>query len=163
MMLYFIVWFVTSHENISYYITSYTTNNTLHYTTLHHLTLHLIISDGWQHETQILTWVLSYDKVHSPDALSICSASAAMCISEVRTCAHMHVHVLTHIHMHIHIYLYLHMYLRRWCLICFGMCVFVILWSLEWQTCKYEHERERKRTSLCVLINFNLHFIKSAH
>ena len=33
MMLYFIVWFVTSHENISYYITSYTTNNTLHYTT----------------------------------------------------------------------------------------------------------------------------------
>lgn len=39
--------------------------------------------DGWQHETQILTWVLSYDKVHSPEALSICSASAAMCISEV--------------------------------------------------------------------------------
>ena len=42
-----------------------------------------ISSDGWQHETQILTWVLSYDKIHSPEALSICSASAAMCISEV--------------------------------------------------------------------------------
>ena len=44
-----------------------------------------ISSDGWQHETQILTWVLSYDKIHSPEALSICSASAAMCISEVGT------------------------------------------------------------------------------
>jgi ribonuclease PH len=42
-----------------------------------------MIADGWQHETQILTWVLSYDKIHSPEALSICSASAAMCISEV--------------------------------------------------------------------------------
>ena len=42
-----------------------------------------MIADGWQHDTQILTWVMSYDKVHSPEALSICSASAAMCVSEV--------------------------------------------------------------------------------
>ena len=42
-----------------------------------------MITDGWQHDTQILTWVMSYDKKHSPEALSICSAAAAMCISEV--------------------------------------------------------------------------------
>lgn len=42
-----------------------------------------MIAEGWQHETQILTWVLSYDKQHSPDALAINAASAAMCISEV--------------------------------------------------------------------------------
>jgi polyribonucleotide nucleotidyltransferase len=44
-----------------------------------------MIMDGWQHETQILTWVLSYDKKHPPEALSICSASAAMCVSDVST------------------------------------------------------------------------------
>lgn len=42
-----------------------------------------MISDGWQHETQILTWVLSYDKIHATEPLSICSASAAMCVSQV--------------------------------------------------------------------------------
>ena len=42
-----------------------------------------MIADGWQHETQILAWVLSYDKINSPEALSICAASAAMCVSEV--------------------------------------------------------------------------------
>ena len=42
-----------------------------------------MITDGWQHDTQILTWVMSYDKKHSPEALSICSAAAAMCISAV--------------------------------------------------------------------------------
>ena len=42
-----------------------------------------MIADGWQHDTQILTWVMSYDKKHSPEALSICSAAAAMCISAV--------------------------------------------------------------------------------
>ena len=42
-----------------------------------------MIAEGWQHETQILTWVLSYDRRLPPDALSICSASAAMCISQV--------------------------------------------------------------------------------
>jgi len=42
-----------------------------------------MIVDGWQHETQILSWVLSYDKKLPPEALAICSASAAMCVSEV--------------------------------------------------------------------------------
>ena len=42
-----------------------------------------MIKEGWQHETQILSWVLSYDKKHSPDALAICSSSAAMMVSEV--------------------------------------------------------------------------------
>ena len=42
-----------------------------------------MISEGWQHDTQILTWVLSYDKIHPSEALSICSASAAMSISDV--------------------------------------------------------------------------------
>lgn len=42
-----------------------------------------MIADGWQHETQILAWVLSYDKIHSPEPLAICAASAAMCVSEV--------------------------------------------------------------------------------
>ena len=32
-----------------------------------------MIKEGWQHETQILSWVLSYDKKHSPDALAICA------------------------------------------------------------------------------------------
>ena len=43
-----------------------------------------MIAEGWQHETQILTWLLSYDKKHPPEALSICCASAAMSISNVR-------------------------------------------------------------------------------
>lgn len=42
-----------------------------------------MIAEGWQHETQILAWVMSYDKQHSPDALAINAASAAMCLSEV--------------------------------------------------------------------------------
>jgi polyribonucleotide nucleotidyltransferase len=42
-----------------------------------------MIKEGWQHETQILSWVLSYDKKQSPDPLAICSSSAAMMVSEV--------------------------------------------------------------------------------
>lgn len=42
-----------------------------------------MIVEGWQHDTQILAWVLSYDKQHPPEALSINAASAAMCISDV--------------------------------------------------------------------------------
>lgn len=42
-----------------------------------------MIQEGWQHETQVLSWVLSYDKQHTPDTLSICSASAAMMVSAV--------------------------------------------------------------------------------
>lgn len=42
-----------------------------------------MIRDGWQHDTQVLAWVLSYDKTHPIEALAICAASAAMSISEV--------------------------------------------------------------------------------
>lgn len=42
-----------------------------------------MIDSGWQHDTQILTWVLSYDKTNGPEALAICAASAATAISEV--------------------------------------------------------------------------------
>jgi len=42
-----------------------------------------MIKDGWQHETQLLTWLLSYDKIQPPEALAICSASAALAISPV--------------------------------------------------------------------------------
>jgi len=42
-----------------------------------------MIAEGWQFETQVLTHVLSYDRVHPLEALSICAASAAMAISHV--------------------------------------------------------------------------------
>jgi hypothetical protein len=42
-----------------------------------------MIADGWQHETQVLSWVLSYDKVHALEPLSICTASAAMAVSAI--------------------------------------------------------------------------------
>ena len=42
-----------------------------------------MIADGWQHETQVLTHVLSYDRVHPLEALSICAASAALALSAV--------------------------------------------------------------------------------
>lgn len=42
-----------------------------------------MIADGWQYETQVLTHVLSYDRVHPLEALSICAASAAMAVSAV--------------------------------------------------------------------------------
>lgn len=42
-----------------------------------------MLHDGWQHDTQILTWVLSYDKTNSFEPLAICAASAATAISEV--------------------------------------------------------------------------------
>ncbi|KAJ0079325.1 hypothetical protein Patl1_23502 [Pistacia atlantica] len=38
---------------------------------------------GFYHETQILSWVLSYDGLHSPDALSITAAGVAVALSEV--------------------------------------------------------------------------------
>lgn len=44
-----------------------------------------MIVDGWQHDTQVLAWLLSYDKKYNPEPLAICAASAAMAISEV-TC-----------------------------------------------------------------------------
>ncbi|XP_050213756.1 probable polyribonucleotide nucleotidyltransferase 1, chloroplastic [Mercurialis annua] len=40
---------------------------------------------GFYHETQILSWVLSYDGLHSPDALAITAAGIAVALSEVPT------------------------------------------------------------------------------
>jgi polyribonucleotide nucleotidyltransferase len=39
--------------------------------------------EGWFSEIQILTWLLSYDKVNSNEALAINCASAALALSEV--------------------------------------------------------------------------------
>lgn len=44
-----------------------------------------VLLDGWQHDTQILAWVLSYDKIHSSEVLAINCASAALAISDVST------------------------------------------------------------------------------
>lgn len=38
---------------------------------------------GYYNEVQVLTYVLSYDGVHSPDPLAICAASAALTISDI--------------------------------------------------------------------------------
>ncbi|KAE8099760.1 hypothetical protein FH972_017714 [Carpinus fangiana] len=38
---------------------------------------------GFYHETQILSWVLSYDGLHSPDALAVTAAGIAIALSEV--------------------------------------------------------------------------------
>ena len=43
-----------------------------------------VIAEGWQHETQVLAWLLSYDKQHAAEPLAICAASAAMALSPVR-------------------------------------------------------------------------------
>ncbi|XP_065852535.1 probable polyribonucleotide nucleotidyltransferase 1, chloroplastic [Euphorbia lathyris] len=40
---------------------------------------------GFYHETQILSWVLSYDGLHSPDALAVTAAGIALALSEVPT------------------------------------------------------------------------------
>lgn len=42
-----------------------------------------MIREGWQYDTQILAWVVSYDKTHPTEALAINAASAAMSLSEV--------------------------------------------------------------------------------
>jgi polyribonucleotide nucleotidyltransferase len=39
--------------------------------------------EGWQHDTQLLTWVLSYDGTTVPDPLAICGAAAALAISDI--------------------------------------------------------------------------------
>lgn len=41
------------------------------------------ILKGFYHETQILSWVLSYDSLHSPDSLAITAAGIALALSEV--------------------------------------------------------------------------------
>ncbi|TMX02653.1 hypothetical protein EJD97_020597 [Solanum chilense] len=38
---------------------------------------------GFYHETQLLSWVLSYDGVHPPDALSVTAGGIAMALSQV--------------------------------------------------------------------------------
>ncbi|KAG0451386.1 hypothetical protein HPP92_026507 [Vanilla planifolia] len=38
---------------------------------------------GFYHETQILSWVFSYDGIHSPDCLAITAAGIAVALSEV--------------------------------------------------------------------------------
>ncbi len=42
-----------------------------------------LFEKGWYHDTQILSYVLSYDGVHMPDPLAICAASAALVISDI--------------------------------------------------------------------------------
>jgi len=42
-----------------------------------------MIMEGWTHETQLLLWVVSYDGSRPPEPLSITSASAALCLSQV--------------------------------------------------------------------------------
>lgn len=39
--------------------------------------------DGYYNEVQVLSYVWSYDAVHSPDALAICATSAALVLSDI--------------------------------------------------------------------------------
>ncbi|KAL2631818.1 hypothetical protein R1flu_016504 [Riccia fluitans] len=42
-----------------------------------------MIAKGFNHETQILSWVLSYDGRHTPEPLAITSAGAALALSDI--------------------------------------------------------------------------------
>jgi polyribonucleotide nucleotidyltransferase len=42
-----------------------------------------LIADGWRHETQLLSWVLSYDGSRSCDPLAIIASATALFISDV--------------------------------------------------------------------------------
>lgn len=42
-----------------------------------------LFPDGYFHDTQILSYVLSYDAKHTPDVLAICASSAALCLSDI--------------------------------------------------------------------------------
>jgi polyribonucleotide nucleotidyltransferase len=42
-----------------------------------------MFEDGYYNEIQVLTYVLSYDKVNSPEPLAVCAASAALVISDI--------------------------------------------------------------------------------
>lgn len=42
-----------------------------------------LIAHGWRHETQLLSWVLSYDGLRSCDPLAIIAASAALVVSDI--------------------------------------------------------------------------------
>jgi polyribonucleotide nucleotidyltransferase len=42
-----------------------------------------LIAEGWRHETQILSWVLSYDGLRDSDPLAICASAAALYVSDI--------------------------------------------------------------------------------
>ena len=42
-----------------------------------------LIKEGYFHDIQLLSYVLSYDATHSPDVLAICASSAALCLSDI--------------------------------------------------------------------------------
>ncbi|NGX52007.1 MAG: Polyribonucleotide nucleotidyltransferase [Candidatus Anoxychlamydiales bacterium] len=42
-----------------------------------------LFEDGYYKDTQILSYVYSYDSIHLPDVLAICAASAALAISDI--------------------------------------------------------------------------------
>ncbi|KAL3689743.1 hypothetical protein R1sor_016052 [Riccia sorocarpa] len=42
-----------------------------------------MLAKGFNHETQILCWVLSYDGLHTPEPLAITSAGAALALSDI--------------------------------------------------------------------------------
>mmetsp|Transcript_23736 Transcript_23736/g.27451 ORF Transcript_23736/g.27451 Transcript_23736/m.27451 type:complete len:896 (+) Transcript_23736:199-2886(+) len=42
-----------------------------------------LIADGWRHETQLLSWVLSYDGLRSCDPLAITASATALWLSDV--------------------------------------------------------------------------------
>lgn len=42
-----------------------------------------MFADGFFNEVQLLAYVMSYDGIHSPDALAICAVSAALAISDI--------------------------------------------------------------------------------
>eukprot|EP00854_Cymbomonas_tetramitiformis_P004692 gene4692-5744_t len=42
-----------------------------------------MIKSGWAHDTQVLSWVLSYDEVRGPEPLAITAAGAALAVSAI--------------------------------------------------------------------------------
>ncbi|MDB6081615.1 MAG: pnp [Chlamydiia bacterium] len=42
-----------------------------------------MFAEGYYHDTQVMSTVLSYDGVHNPDVLAICACSAALAISDI--------------------------------------------------------------------------------
>mmetsp|Transcript_6526 Transcript_6526/g.9483 ORF Transcript_6526/g.9483 Transcript_6526/m.9483 type:complete len:905 (+) Transcript_6526:142-2856(+) len=42
-----------------------------------------LIKEGWKHETQLLTWVLSHDNVRDCDSLAVTASAAALSVSDV--------------------------------------------------------------------------------
>ena len=42
-----------------------------------------LVADGWRHETQLLSWVMSYDGLRSADPLAIVASSTALYLSEI--------------------------------------------------------------------------------